>query len=98
MRRRIAQARDIGEIGDVLNEVMRETLALRDEARRSRDELHTTRERAREAEARMAQLQQELDESSRLVRHDQLTAVLNRRGFEEIFDRKPRGHAATAVR
>ncbi|MDT3668874.1 MAG: GGDEF domain-containing protein [Aromatoleum sp.] len=85
---RIAQARDIGEIGDVLNEVMRETLALRDEARRSRDELHTTRERAREAEARMAQLQQELDESSRLVRHDQLTAVLNRRGFEEIFDKE----------
>ncbi len=85
---RIAQARDIGEIGGVLNEVMRETLALRDEARRSRDELHTTRERAREAEARMAQLQQELDESSRLVRHDQLTAVLNRRGFEEIFDKE----------
>lgn len=85
---RIAQARDIGEIGGVLNEVMRETLALRDEARRSRDELHATRERAREAEARMAQLQQELDESSRLVRHDQLTAVLNRRGFEEVFDKE----------
>lgn len=85
---RIAQARDIGEIGGVLNEVMRETLALRDEARRSRDELQAARERAREAEARMAQLQQELDESSRLVRHDPLTAVLNRRGFEEVFDKE----------
>ncbi|WP_332674108.1 GGDEF domain-containing protein [Aromatoleum sp.] len=85
---RIAEARDIAEIGGVLNEVMRDTLALRDEARRSRDELQATRERAREAETRMAQLQQELDESSRLVRHDQLTGVLNRRGFEETFDKE----------
>ena len=85
---RISAARDISEIGGVLDEVMRETLAIRDEARRSRDELHATRERVREAEAQMAEMQRALDESSRLVRHDQLTGLLNRRGLEETFDKE----------
>jgi diguanylate cyclase len=47
-----------------------------------------TRERAQEAEARMAQLERELDESSRLMRHDQLTGAMNRRGLEETFDKE----------
>lgn len=85
---RISAARDVTEIGGVLSEVMRETLAMRDEARRSRDELQATRERAREAETRMNELQQQLDETSRLMRHDQLTGALNRRGLEETFDKE----------
>ena len=85
---RIAAAHDLAAIGDVLNEVMRDTLSIRDEARRARDELHETRERAQEAEARMAQLERELDESSRLMRHDQLTGAMNRRGLEETFDKE----------
>jgi diguanylate cyclase len=85
---KISAARDITEISGVLGDVMRETVAMRDEARRSRDELQAARERAREAEARMNELQQQLDETSRLMRHDQLTGVLNRRGLEETFDRE----------
>ncbi|NMG76391.1 GGDEF domain-containing protein [Aromatoleum diolicum] len=85
---KISAARDITEISGVLGEVMRESLAMRDEARRSRDELQATRERAREAEARMNELQQQLDETSRLMRHDQLTGALNRRGLEETFDKE----------
>lgn len=85
---RISAARDITEISGVLGEVMRETLTMRDTARRSRDELDATRERAREAEQRMSELQLQLDEASRLMRHDQLTGVLNRRGLEETFDKE----------
>lgn len=85
---RISTARDITEISGVLGEVMRETLTMRDTARRSRDELDATRERAREAEQRMNELQRQLDETSRLMRHDQLTGVLNRRGLEETFNKE----------
>jgi diguanylate cyclase len=85
---KISKARDISEIGDVLDQVMHETLAIRDEARRSRDELHAARERAQELEARLAQMQRELEETSRLMRHDQLTGALNRRGLEEAFEKE----------
>lgn len=55
---------------------------------RSRDELRASRERAERAEQKIAELQRELDEASRLMRHDQLTGVLNRRGIEEIFGKE----------
>lgn len=85
---RIAAAHDIGEIGSVLDEVMRDTRAMQDEARQSRDELERARERAEQAEQRIAALERELDEASRLMRHDQLTGVLNRRGMEEMFGKE----------
>jgi diguanylate cyclase len=86
--RRITAARDITEIGGVLDEVMRETRNVQTEAQRSRDELQAARQRASEAEATISALQRELDESSRQMRHDALTGVLNRRGFEESFERE----------
>ncbi|NMG46400.1 diguanylate cyclase [Aromatoleum toluvorans] len=95
---RISAARDIAEIGDVLGEVMRESQSMREQASRSRDELQATRERVREAEARMTELQQQLDEASRLMRHDQLTGVLNRRGLAEAFEKeaaRARRHGGT---
>lgn len=85
---KISSAKDINEIGTVLDEVMRETLGIQEEARRSRDELRAATERARKAEARIAELQHELDEASRLMRHDQLTGALNRRGLEETFEKE----------
>ncbi len=83
---RIAEANDIGAIGPLLDEVMLETRSIQDEAKRSRDELISTREQARAAEERIVKLQEELDEASRLMRHDQLTGALNRRGLEEMFE------------
>lgn len=91
---KISSAKDINEIGTVLDEVMRETRGIQEEARRSRDELNAATERARAAEARIAELQHELDEASRLMRHDQLTGALNRRGLEETFEKE----AARALR
>lgn len=85
---RIAAARDIDEISSVLDEVMHDTRAIQDEARQSRDELQLAREQAKQAEQRIAELEHELDEAGRLMRHDQLTGVLNRRGLEEIFGKE----------
>ncbi len=82
---RIAQASDISEIGPLLDEVMTETRSIQDEARRSRDELIVARGQAAEAQERIVALQNELEEASRLMRHDQLTGALNRRGLEEMF-------------
>ena len=82
---RIAKANDITEIGPLLDEVMTETRSIQDEARRSRDELIVARSQAAEAQERIVTLQNELEEASRLMRHDQLTGALNRRGLEEMF-------------
>ncbi|AVZ79587.1 GGDEF domain-containing protein [Zoogloeaceae bacteirum Par-f-2] len=91
---KIAAARDITEIGHVLDEVMRETRNIQQRAASSRNELLAAQQRVQQAEARIAALQAELDEASRLVSHDPLTGALNRRGLEEMFDKE----AARAAR
>jgi diguanylate cyclase len=73
---------------------MRETRTIQINAQRSRDELRSTQAKVQESEARIRELEQELEATSDLVRHDQLTGVLNRRGLEEIFDKE----VARAVR
>ncbi|MCP5269317.1 MAG: diguanylate cyclase [Zoogloeaceae bacterium] len=86
--KKISAANDINELADVVQEVMRETRIIQINAQRSRDELHTTRQRVHETEQRISELQEELDKASTLVRHDQLTGVLNRRGLEEAFEKE----------
>lgn len=85
---RISEAEDLTQLEDVLAEVIRETRIIQLNAQRSRDDLRATRQRVGEAEARINELQVELDRASTLVRHDQLTGALNRRGLEEAFDKE----------
>jgi diguanylate cyclase len=91
---RISSARDISELGTVLREVMRETETIQNNARQSRDELRATQAKVKESESRIQELENELASTSKLVRYDQLTGVLNRRGLEEMFDKE----CARAVR
>lgn len=86
--RRISETDDIGQLESVIREVIDETRVIQLNAQRSRDELQLTRQRVAETEARILQLQNELDQTSELVRHDQLTGTLNRRGLEEVFDKE----------
>ena len=86
--RKIAAARDISEIGHLLDEVMTETRSIQLEAARSRDDLSATRQRALAAEEQIDSLHKELEEASHLMRHDQLTGCLNRRGLEDVFSRE----------
>lgn len=82
---KINAAKDITELGSVLSEVMQETRAIQINAQRSRDELRSTQKKVEESETRIRELEKELETTSDLVRHDQLTGVLNRRGLEDIF-------------
>ena len=85
---KISAAKDISDLETVLGEVMRETRNIQINAQRSRDELRITQQQVQESEARIKELEHELAATSDLVRHDQLTGVLNRRGLEEIFGKE----------
>lgn len=85
---KISAANDISELGTVLGEVIKETRTIQINAQRSRDELQLTQQKVRESETRIRELEGELEATSDLVRHDQLTGVLNRRGLEEIFTKE----------
>ncbi|MBL8393079.1 MAG: diguanylate cyclase [Candidatus Accumulibacter sp.] len=85
---KISKAEDITQLEQVLDEVIRETKIIQLNAQRSRDDLRAARERVGETEQRIAELQQELERASTLVRHDQLTGALNRRGLEEAFEKE----------
>ena len=85
---RISKAEDINQLEDVLAEVIRETRIIQLNAQRSRDDLRAATLRVEEANKHIGQLQSELDKASTLVRHDQLTGALNRRGLEEAFDKE----------
>jgi diguanylate cyclase len=85
---RISQARDITDLSDVLDEVMRETREIQVNAARSRDEMSLMRTRVNEAEREVSRLQDELAHASELVRHDALTGALNRKGMDEALERE----------
>ena len=67
---------------------MRETRTIQLNAQKSRDELRSTQEKVKKSEARIHELEMELETTSDLVRHDQLTGVLNRRGLEDMFNKE----------
>jgi len=85
---KISKAQDITQLEAVLADVMHETRVIQLNAQRSRDDLRITRQRVEEADKRISELQGELDKASSLVRHDQLTGLLNRRGLEEAFEKE----------
>lgn len=79
---------DISELSSVLDDLMRETRQIQDETARSRENIIAVRERAEAAEQKVRQLEAELVQASELVREDQLTGVLNRRGLDDAFERE----------
>ncbi|MGH8854243.1 MAG: GGDEF domain-containing protein [Telluria sp.] len=85
---RISRAADIKELNDVLEEVLRETRAAQDEALASRDRMVAVHQEVQDAEQRIRDLEAELQHMSELVREDQLTGSLNRRGLDDVFERE----------
>lgn len=85
---RISKASDIGELSDVVEEMLRETRNTQESARRSGEELAELREQVESANQHILRLQRELDETSELVRHDPLTGTLNRKGLDEALARE----------
>ena len=85
---KIRAAHDIGELNQILDEVLKETRAVQSEALKARDNMMVARQEVQDAEARIHALEAKLQHLSELVREDQLTGSLNRRGLDDVFERE----------
>lgn len=85
---KIGGADNITELSHILADIMQDTRVIQASALRSHEELLSTRKQANEAEERVRILEQELEQVSELVREDQLTGALNRRGMDETLERE----------
>ncbi|WP_374584011.1 GGDEF domain-containing protein [Pseudoduganella sp.] len=85
---KIRAARDIGELNQILDEVLKETRLVQNEALKARDNMMVARQEVQDAEARIHALEAKLQHLSELVREDQLTGSLNRRGLDDVFERE----------
>ncbi|MFZ3221806.1 MAG: GGDEF domain-containing protein [Rugosibacter sp.] len=85
---KISLANNPAEITDLLNEVMHETRLVQVDTARSRDEMSLMKNRVHNAEQEIARLHKELSATSQLIRHDQLTGVLNRKGLDEVLQKE----------
>ena len=85
---KIGQADNLTELSHILSDIMQDTRIIQAISMRSHDELVSTRKQAQLAEKRVKQLEQELEQVSELVREDQLTGALNRRGLDDVLDRE----------
>lgn len=84
----ISKASSVNEVSGVLANIMSETREVHNETLRSRDIIVAAQKEVAEAEARIKELENKLAQMSELVREDQLTGSLNRRGMEDIFERE----------
>lgn len=85
---KIGQADNLTELGHILEDIMQDTRVIQASALRSHEELVEARRQADDAEHRIRQLEEELEQVSELVRADQLTGTLNRRGLDEMLERE----------
>jgi diguanylate cyclase len=85
---KIGKADNLAELSDILKDVMRDTRVIQASAMRSHDELVASQKQSNEAESRIKALEHELEQVSELVREDQLTGALNRRGLDENLERE----------
>jgi diguanylate cyclase len=85
---KISKADNIDDLNVVLGDVLRETRLVQTEALKSRDRMIAARQEVQEAEQRIVSLEAELRHMSELVREDQLTGSLNRRGLDDVFERE----------
>jgi diguanylate cyclase len=80
---KIRQTKNIDNIIETLEEALRETRALH-----TTNEMAAARQQVALAEQRIERLKSELELVTRLVREDQLTRALNRRGLEDALKRE----------
>ena len=85
---KISKADNIAELNTILDEVLRETRLVQTEALKARDKMVLARQEVQDAENRIHTLEAKLQHLSELVREDQLTGSLNRRGLDDVFERE----------
>lgn len=85
---KISKADNISELNSILDEVLKETRLVQAEALKARDKMVLARQEVQDAENRIQTLEAKLQHLSELVREDQLTGSLNRRGLDDVFERE----------
>lgn len=83
---KISTTNNLTDLSHLLDDIMQDTRVIQASALRSHEELLITKKQADEAENRIKELEHELMQVSELVREDQLTGALNRRGLDEAVD------------
>jgi diguanylate cyclase len=84
----LAQTAVSAEVAPILRGILQETQAVQIETSRSYDIMISAQKEVKEAEIRIKELENKLAHMSELVREDQLTGSLNRRGLDDIFERE----------
>ncbi|QYF92044.1 diguanylate cyclase [Massilia sp. PAMC28688] len=84
----ISTATNIDDLNSILDELLKETRAIQAEALEARDRMVQARQEVQEAEQRIHSLEAKLQHMSELVREDQLTGSLNRRGLDDVYERE----------
>ena len=86
--KKISKSSNLVELSHLLDDIMQDTRVIQASALRSHEELVGTRKQVNEAEEKIRKLEQELTQVSELVREDQLTGALNRRGLDAAFEKE----------
>ncbi|MBR7783041.1 GGDEF domain-containing protein [Undibacterium luofuense] len=84
----ITQVRNPAELQHLIGDIVQETRTVHNETLRSRDVIVAAQKQVTEAEAKIKDLEQKLEQMSEMVREDQLTGSLNRRGMDDLFERE----------
>ena len=84
----IKLAGNLGELNEILDNVLREASIVQTETLQARDNMLQARQEMQDAEMRIEVLQTQLQTMHALVREDQLTGSLNRRGLDDIYARE----------
>ncbi|MFZ6780037.1 GGDEF domain-containing protein [Undibacterium sp. Ji83W] len=84
----LSSAKNVAEVNDLIRNILNETKEVQSETLRSRDMIVAAQKEVSEAEARIKELENKLAHMSELVREDQLTGSLNRRGMDDVFERE----------
>jgi len=82
---RIEQTQDLARLSQIVQELLADTRGMHSDIERAREELDAAQRRADEYAGKVRDLESELERVSGLVRVDQLTSALNRRGLDEAF-------------
>jgi diguanylate cyclase len=84
----ISATRDKAELEKIIHAILDETQAVQSETSRSQAIMLAAQKEVKEAEIRIKELEDKLTQMSELVREDQLTGSLNRRGLDDVFERE----------
>jgi len=84
----ISNTRNTAEVESIIREILNETQTIQSEASRSQQIMLAAQKEVKEAEIRIKELEDKLTQMSELVREDQLTGSLNRRGLDDVFERE----------